>query len=174
MNLGNLRYGYSKRCRACSTSRRFTTHGATAGKKEDRLYRIWKAMKWRCSSANVSDYKDYFARGIRVCDDWYGSYEMFRDWAMANGYRKDLSIDRVNNLAGYGPENCRWANGSQQASNTRRNRLMTAFGETKIMSRWAEDPRCVVRQPVLSMRKRRGWGDEEAITTPARKPRPRT
>jgi hypothetical protein len=63
----------------------------------------------------------------------------FRDWAVANGYRKGLSIDRINNNGPSSPDNCRWATAKEQNRNTRQNRIVTAWGETKTMVEWSED-----------------------------------
>lgn len=66
------------------------------------------------------NYKDYGGRGITVCDEWAKDLKAFYDWAMANGYRDDLTIDRINNDEGYRPDNCRWATYHEQRLNQRK------------------------------------------------------
>ena len=44
--------------------------------------------------------------------------------------------------------------------------LHTAFGKTKTLRQWAEDPRCKVNLPTLKRRTRIGWAVERAMTTP--------
>jgi hypothetical protein len=64
----------------------------------------------------------YGGRGITVCDEWSTSFMAFNNWAMSNGYHKDLTLDRRDGDRGYEPENCRWATRTQQMGNTRKRR----------------------------------------------------
>ena len=75
-------------------------------------------MRARCNNPNHSRYKDYGGRGIRICAEW-NRFDAFREWALINGYREDLTLDRMDNDKGYEPSNCRWATYKEQRHNRR-------------------------------------------------------
>ena len=108
----NLRLGKSTNCGcvrdiAFHAARR--THGDSRG---NRLYRIYNDMKTRCTCPSVTYFHRYGGRGISVCQEWKESYEVFREWALANGYSDNLTIDRINNDGNYEPSNCQWITAS--------------------------------------------------------------
>lgn len=129
----NLKNGHSTSC-GCYKKICSITHNET----KTRLHRIWAGIKARCYNTNIAQYKNWGGRGITVCEEWKDSYETFRDWALANGYQENLTIDRINNDKGYSPDNCRWATQKQQSNNKRNNTLITFNNETHTISEWAE------------------------------------
>lgn len=111
----------------------------THGKSNTRLYRIWRGMRSRCRDGKSPGYKNYGGRGIRICDEWYDDFQTFYLWANSNGYRDNLSIDRINVNGHYEPSNCRWATQKQQANNTRVNVYLTHNGKVQTMRMWADE-----------------------------------
>lgn len=109
-----------------------------------RLHNIWKLIRQRCSNPKNDHYHLYGGRGISRCAEW-DRFEAFRDWALAHGYADDLSIDRIDNDGDYEPGNCRWTDRQTQADNSTRPTMVTAFGETKSVNAWNQDPRCFSR-----------------------------
>lgn len=98
----------------------------THGQAKTRLYCIWEGIKTRCLKETHHSYGNYGGRGIKVCPEWENSYITFREWALANGYRSDLSIDRIDVNGDYCPDNCRWVDSSTQALNKRMMRRNTS------------------------------------------------
>jgi hypothetical protein len=76
-------------------------------------------MKSRCYWEKAINYKDYGAKGVKVCDEWKDDFRAFQDWALKNGYAKDLTLDRIDPFGNYAPENCRWATWHVQNINKR-------------------------------------------------------
>lgn len=127
----SLRSGISKYCIDCKNHRRY------GKKKNKRINIIYNGMKARCYNSNTPEYKNYGGRGIKICDEWLDNYWNFENWAINNGYKNNLSIDRINNDENYEPNNCRWATRIQQQNNTRNNKFVIYKGERKTIAEWS-------------------------------------
>lgn len=113
-------------CKACeriSRSDPKIKHGGCRLGKS-RLYQTWKAMRNRCSNPNTNIAKYYFLKGIQVCEEW-NSFEVFRDWASRSGYMDNLTIDRVNPMGNYEPNNCEWVTRSENSRRMMATRKVT-------------------------------------------------
>ena len=136
----NLKNGSTKSCGCWKYQKikeKCTTHGGT----HDRLYGIWKNMKYRCNNSNDSHYMSYGGKGINVCPEW-NEYANFKKWAYANGYDEsapygDCTLDRIDNNGDYSPTNCRWTNRITQANNTSRNRYVEFEGKRLTIAEFA-------------------------------------
>lgn len=87
-----------------------------------RLCNIHTGMIQRCYEPNNNSYRYYGERGIRVCDLWRKSKGPFIEWALENGYKADLSIDRIDNDGDYEPSNCQWLTKAEHGRKTRNRR----------------------------------------------------
>lgn len=90
------------------------------GRSRTRLYKILRGVIDRTSNPNGSCFGKYGARGIHICEEWR-NFDVFKKWALENGYNDSLSLDRKDGSKGYYPENCRWATPQQQSRNTCKN-----------------------------------------------------
>lgn len=84
-------------------------------------YLTWSAIKLRCYNKRQKAFKDYGARGIKMCKRWRYSFEAFLD---DMGLRpKGTTIDRIVPKRGYRPGNCRWATPLEQAAHRSNSKL---------------------------------------------------
>lgn len=134
-------------------------HGMTG----TRLYRIWGGMKRRCYEIANKDYERYGARGIIICDAWLTDFQFFYEWAMSNGYKDDLSIDRIENDGNYEPSNCKWTTVKIQNNNRRTNHLINFNGKTQNLNQWA-DELGINRVSLRGRISKLGWSIERALT----------
>lgn len=121
-------------------------------------------MLSRCEDEDNPQYKDYGGRGISVCSEWH-DFDKFYQWCVSNNFSPELQLDRTNNDGNYEPKNCQFVTGAQNSRNKRNNRIITAFGETKTLVDWSEDPRCSVSRYTLMQRILRGWDHEMALSS---------
>lgn len=134
-----------------------STHGMTG----TRIHDEWRAMKRRCYTKSHIEFPRYGGRGITVCDEWLHDFQAFYDWAMANGYRDDLTLDRKNANGNYEPLNCRWATQKEQQNNRRNNHYITYNGETLTARQFAEKHN--MNYSTLITRLNRGWDIEKIV-----------
>ena len=145
----NIVKGRAKSCGHCGCCK---THSSC----KTRLYRIWCDIKARCYNSNTPQYQRYGARGITMCNEWKDNFVAFKDWAVKNGYKENLTIDRINNDFGYSPDNCRWVDTFVQS----RNRTDNNKYQGVCLTDWAKILK-VKRQTLSKYVKINGW--EKAI-----------
>lgn len=116
---GNLITGTSKSC-GCLGKENGLIQKTKHGLSYEPIYNVWRGMKDRCSSKNHASYKNYGGRGISICKEWKNDASVFLKWAMQNGYKKGLQLDRRNNDKDYCPENCRFIVSRKNVLNQRR------------------------------------------------------
>jgi hypothetical protein len=149
--------GATKSC-GCIIGKHKRTHGAT-GTPE---FMAWGAMFQRCYNPKSKSYKDYGARGIKVCDRWTGSFENFLA-DMGKRPSAEHSLDRYpNNDGNYEPTNCRWATDTVQSNNRRSSRTLTINGETKTYAEW--ERQTGLSPGMVFRRLKAGWPAEAAVS----------
>lgn len=146
--LNSLRKGNTKSC-GCG---RFKKHGM-AGKPS---YIMWASLKSRCQNKNNPKYKNYGARGVKLCKRWQEFENFYSD--MGEKPSEKHSIDRIDNNGDYTPQNCRWSLPSQQTRNRRSNIVFN--GECAIDA----SRRLGGHDDLVSKRIKMGWSKERAFT----------
>jgi hypothetical protein len=136
---------------------------ATHGLTKSREYKTWLKMKERCYNPRAINFERYGARGITVCDEWRNCFEQFLA-DMGNKPSPKHSIERVDNMAGYSKENCKWVTMKEQNRNRRSNHYVEYKGQTKSAAQWAEDLK--IPHQTLLIRLNAGWAVDLAMETP--------
>ena len=132
--------------------------------KKERLKRIYLGIKSRCYNPNTRDRKSYYDRNIIMCNEWLEDYKNFKRWAMANGYKDDLTIDRIDVNGDYEPSNCRWITREKQALNKTNSRIIEWKGNKKTISEWCLEMN-IKKSTLLQRLNKYGWSVERALTT---------
>ncbi len=111
----SARDGLRSNCKICfkkaSDERKLRTNGIRS---------VWDSMKSRCCNMKAKSYNRYGGRGISVCEIWSNDFNSFYKWAINNGHKKVLQIDRINNDGNYSPDNCRFVTPQVNSQNRSR------------------------------------------------------
>lgn len=160
----DIRSGSTKSCGCLQreshliAAKKNTRHGLTNAPE----WESWQSMRRRCDNPMHKSFALYGGRGISVCERWLVFENFLADMGpRPSGTTLDRYPDRDGN---YEPGNCRWATNKEQQRNRRSNRPITAFGETKLVVEWSEDPRCAVSHDALAKRLDAGWPAEAAMS----------
>lgn len=135
------------------------THGAARRGKQSSEYTTWEGIHSRCTHRGDTGFKNYGARGVKVCKRWQ-SYELFLE-DMGKKPSPAHSIEREDPNGDYEPGNCRWATRTEQARNKRNTVRLTHKGETRPMAEWAELRG--IKYHTLKKRLAKGWSVERAL-----------
>lgn len=160
----DLRKGKSVSC-GCDNLNRLGAMQRTHGESGSRLHRIWKNMRSRCNNPNNPGFANYGGRGIQICAEW-NTFGAFRDWALAHGYRDDLSIERMDVNGDYSPDNCMWAGAAVQSANRR---FVSRAPDGELW--WHKARRNGITWAAYQWRLSDGWPMKLAVTWPLGKRR---
>ena len=159
--------GNTKSCgcyrRKTSSEKMKKLHKPIHGLHGTRLYNIYNGMKARCYNPKSHKYKNYGGRGVTICNDWLGKngFINFKNWAFANGYQNNLTIDRINVNGNYEPDNCRWADITTQENNRTNNTIYEFKGIKHTQKEWADILGC--HRSTINRSLKRGLSFEEIV-----------
>lgn len=137
--------------------------GEHHGESKTPLYRTWRAMNDRCSCYAMPRYAKL---KLTVCDQWKHSFIAFRDWALANGYKHGLQLDRINNENGYSPANCRFVTNIVNVNNRGNTYRVYYHGEERPFMEIVHEKKAWLNAAAIRTRINRGWSADDAFDKP--------
>lgn len=149
---------------SCGCLRR--TQKVTHGLRKSPEYKIWQAMKYRCSE-KTAVFKNYAGRGISVCAEWADDFATFYA-DMGQRPSAKHTIERKDNNAGYSKSNCEWATRQVQANNKRGNRRISHCGRLLTAAEWSRE--LGVSQRNIANRLKRGKDTASVLSVIVREP----
>lgn len=155
----NIKNGNTKSCGCQKYGRGSRTHGLS----HTREHRIWRGIKTRCSNPRNPNFQRYGARGIRMDDNWFRSFEVFLA-DMGEAPSPTHTVERIGNSGHYTKDNCIWATRKEQNNNRRNNVRIEYQGITLTIAQWADKQGLTYAS--LQQRLKRGWNVADALTMP--------
>lgn len=138
------------------------------GESTTKIYTVWNSIRTRCKKTHHEKHL-YYDRGIKVCDEWLSSFQTFKSWALENGYKPKLQIDRINNDLGYSPDNCRFVDSKTNCNNRRNTLVVVYMGKTESLMMLIDRLKIKKNTATIYRRLKRGWSAYDAIHKPVRK-----
>ena len=128
--IGHLQSGHSTSCGCIRNQTHKLSH--------TKIYQQYYGMRKRCENKNHVSYCNYGGRGISVCQEWKESFKSFYSWAMNNGFKDGMTIERIDNNGNYSPENCKLIPKSEQSKNRRNCIFLTYKNQTMGLKEWSK------------------------------------
>lgn len=148
--------GRSTRSCGCLTTERLRAKLTKHGESRSELAKNWYRMRSRCSN-------NPYYKNVSICTEW-SDYNTFASWAMSNGYKPGLSIDRIDPSGNYEPTNCRWVTWDVQQNNKRNTTYLTIGGCTRTLTEWSEISG--IKRETIRRRIRKGWSEQYLLLPP--------
>jgi hypothetical protein len=129
-------------------------------KTKHSLYQTWANIIQRCGNPNNPSFRNYGAKGVKICDRWRESFAAFVEDMGPRPF--GMTIDRIDPNGNYEPENCRWATVTEQARNKRAKRLIEVEGRTYHVAELSE--KYGIDMKTLHWRASQGWPMEKVLS----------
>lgn len=127
----------SKTCKHLTIAGSYVNFNGRMAWKNHRIKKIFEGMRNRCYNKDLRDYKWYGDKGIKIYSEWVKNPLLFEEWALNNGYKDNLTIDRINSDGDYSPENCQWIPLEENSRKAGKVNWIAVNGETLTGKQWA-------------------------------------
>lgn len=135
------------------------------GESYSEIYKIYNSIRTR-TKENYFERKHYFDKGIKVCEEWKNSFQTFKKFAIENGYKKGLTIDRINSNGNYEPNNVRFVTQKVNANNRHNTFMVEHNGQKKSLRLLVDELGVKIKFDTIYARIKRGYSFEEAVNIP--------
>ena len=130
VNIYHLLNGHTKSCGCTRVENfKFNTHNMS----KTRLYQCYHSMLKRCKTN-----EDYIKKNIEVCKEWADNFLVFEEWAVKNGYKDNLTLERKDVYGDYCPTNCCWIEKNRQSDNRSNTIYLDYNGTIHSLVEWAQ------------------------------------
>ena len=156
----NLKNGNTKSCSCLhkeTVSRNFKKHDL----KGTPEYTSWQLMKDRCLNPKNKTFEYYGGKGVSICERWINSPQTFVD-DMGLKPSPFHTIDRIDSLKDYTPENCKWATKTDQVRNRSITKKFILDGIERPLAEWCE--LFGISYNIVNNRLWRGWDINKSLT----------
>lgn len=135
------------------------------GESKSKIYKLWNSIKTRCKE-NYFESEFYYKKGIRVCDLWLNSFQEFKKFALSNGYKEGLTIDRIDSNGNYEPNNVRFVTPKENCNNRKNTYMVIYNGESISLQILLEKLKYKGNITTIYARLKRGYSIENALSKP--------
>jgi hypothetical protein len=134
----DIQMHHIKYTKQCKHKNKFNQYIFDSNFSNHRIRDIYYKMLNRCYYKKDKDYKFYGNKGIKIYNNWLKNPKSFEEWALSNGYKDDLTIDRIDSFKDYCPENCRWVTILDNSKYKSTTKITTVDGISHTGREWAE------------------------------------
>lgn len=164
---GYIKNGYVKSCGCQRTDSNRSGHNTQHGLTKHPLHQVWTSMKDRCNCVTDSAYPNYGGSGVVICEEW-NEFQAFYDWAMSNGYKKGLQLDKdklspFQTGIMYSPEFCCFITRKENMRHRRNTILIYYENENKSLPEWCDILK--LSYHLTFDRLKRGWEPAKAFSS---------
>jgi len=153
----------------CGRIERGRTMNYKHGQSEHPIFKLWLGITRRCYDSAHSSYENYGAKGVTICDEWKNDFTVFMKWALENGWKEGLHLDKDKLAPGkkgmiYCPEYCSFMTNHENSFHKTNSKIVEYKGEKKSLAEW-----CFIlklKYKSILLRISRGWEIQRAFETP--------